>query len=189
MSEETIINKIKTDAKQKQEAIIKEAEKEAKRIKNDATKNAKKQAEEILHKGKQQAENQKKILISQAHQNAKRDEMNAKEEIIETCFDNAMKTLQQLDENKYKDLVKQLMIKGHKQIPGTCTVKTSKSVDKNIAEDLGLKVTGSISASGGIILTSEEGTISVDNTFEGILKREKHRIRVNVGKLLFDTTD
>ena len=115
--------------------------------------------------------------------------MNAKEEIIETCFDNAIKALQQLDENKYKDLVKQLMIQGQNQIPGTCTVKTSKNVDKKIAEGLGIKVTGSISASGGIILTSEEGTISVDNTFEGILKREKHRIRVNVGKLLFESTD
>ncbi|MBS3778303.1 MAG: hypothetical protein KGY50_03300, partial [Candidatus Thermoplasmatota archaeon] len=136
-------------------------------------------------RGKQQAENRKKILISHAHQNAKRKEMNAREYIIETCFDKAIEQLSNLDEASYKKLVKPLIEHGRKQIPGSCTLKISKKVDEEIAKELNIPVSGETSASGGIILLSEKGTITIDNTFEGILKREKQRIRVEVGKLLF----
>mgnify|MGYP006273241137 CR=1 FL=1 len=185
MTAETIVHKIKTDAENKAKEITSEAEQQAQQIKNNATENAKKQADEIIEKGKQQAENRKKILISQAHQNAKRNEMNAKEDIIETCFSNALDQLSNMDEHSYKKIVKQLIEQGRKQIPGNCTLQISKDVDKQIAEELNIPVSGKISASGGIILQSEKGTITIDNTFEGILKREKQRIRVEVGKLLF----
>jgi len=61
----------------------------------------------------------------------------------------------------------------------------SKDEDKEIAKNLGLKVTGNVDASGGIILTSGDGQITLDNTFDGILERKKNRIRIKVGKLLF----
>ena len=53
------------------------------------------------------------------------------------------------------------------------------------AKNLGLKITGNVDASGGIILTSGDGQITLDNTFDGILERKKDRIRIKVGKLLF----
>jgi len=46
-------------------------------------------------------------------------------------------------------------------------------------------VKGSIDASGGFRLISEKGTITIDNTFEGILTRKKQEIRVHVGNILF----
>lgn len=185
MSAETIIKKIKSDAEEKAKEIKKEAEQEADNIKNEATKKAKKQSDDIIEKGKQQAENRKKILISQAHQNAKRKEMNAKEDIINTCFSKALKHLENVDENEYTTLVKQLIKQGRKQIPGDCTLKISREADKTIAKQLSIPVSGKISATGGVVLVSKNGTITIDNTFEGILKREKDRIRVKVGKLLF----
>jgi V/A-type H+/Na+-transporting ATPase subunit E len=186
MSAETIVNKIKSDAEQKGVEIKKEAEKQAQTIKEEATNNAKKHADEILEKGKEQAENKKKIMISQAHQNAKRNEMNAKEEIIESCFTNAIERLAKMDDVSYNKLVKQLIEHGKKQISGSCTVRVSSERDKKISEKLGIPVTGKTDATGGIILQSKDGTITIDNTFEGILKREKQEIRVKVGKLLFN---
>jgi len=61
----------------------------------------------------------------------------------------------------------------------------SKDEDKEIAKNLGLKVTGNVDASGGIILKSGDKQITLDNTFDGILKRKKDIIRIKVGKLLF----
>ena len=185
MTAEIIINKIKTDAKQKASEIKKEAEQQADHIKKDAAKEAKNQAQEIVEKGKQQAENRKKILISQAHQNTKRNEMNAKEKLIETCFQQAIDQLGSIDEQTYKKIVKQLIIQGKKQIPGSCHIKISHDIDEQIAKDLDVKVTGTIDATGGIVLLSENGTITIDNTFDGILKREKQDIRVKIGTLLF----
>ena len=48
-----------------------------------------------------------------------------------------------------------------------------------------MHATGNVDASGGIILESVDGQITLDNTFDGILEREKNRIRIKVGKLLF----
>jgi len=74
---------------------------------------------------------------------------------------------------------------GRKKIGRDCTVITSRETDKKIAKNLGIKVTGSVECSGGIILTSSDGRITLDHTFDGILKREKDKIRIKVGRLLF----
>jgi len=50
---------------------------------------------------------------------------------------------------------------------------------------LHLEVIGTIEASGGILLKSGNGRITLDHTFDGILKRERNQIRIKVGKLLF----
>ncbi|MBS3749058.1 MAG: hypothetical protein KGY65_03605 [Candidatus Thermoplasmatota archaeon] len=185
MTAETIINKIKTDAEKKAQDIKKEAEQKAKTIKQDATKKAKQHAQNMIDKGKQHAENRKKIMISQAHQNAKRKEMNAKENLIETCFQQAIDQLGNLDDNTYKNTVKQLMLQGKKQISGECNIKISRDLDEHIAKEIGVSITGKTEATGGIILSSKNGAITIDNTFEGILKREKQDIRVKIGNLLF----
>ena len=48
-----------------------------------------------------------------------------------------------------------------------------------------MKFESKIESIGGIILKSIDGKIIFNNTFEGILKREKERIRIKVGKFLF----
>lgn len=186
MSAETIVNKIKSDAQQKVKEIKKEAKRKRELIIEDATEEAKTKANEIKEKGKQQAELKKKIMISQAHQQAKRNEMNAKEDIIETCFKKAIDHLANIDETSYKKLVKQLIKQGKKELSGNkSTLKISNDFDKHLASEMNIEVTGETGASGGVIFQSEQGTITIDNTFEGILKREKQRIRVKVGQLLF----
>ena len=185
MSAETIVTKIKKDAEQKANQIKKEAEQQATTIKENATQHAQQKAKEIIDKGKQQAENRKKIIISQARQEAKREELQAKEEIIETCFQQALEKLQHLSQSEYKKIVKQLINQGKKAIPGSCTIKISNDLDKKIAKEQNIPVSGKTDASGGIILVAKNGSVTIDNTFEGILSREKQQIRVKIGTLLF----
>ena len=82
-------------------------------------------------------------------------------------------------------MVRKLMIDGVKKLGGKCTVIITRDIDKQIAKDLHLEVTGNVEASGGIMLKSGDGRITLDHTFDGILKREKDQIRIKVGKLLF----
>ena len=185
MTAEAIIQKIISDAEQQATAIRTKAEQQARTIKTEASQHAKKQAQDIYNSGIQRADNRKKILISQAHQQLKRKEMNAKEDIINTCFDNALDRLTNLNETEYKDLIKHFIEQGKKQISGEFSIKTSRDLDKKIAKELQLPISGETTATGGIVLVSKDGAITVDYTFEGILKREKQRIRVTVGKLLF----
>jgi vacuolar-type H+-ATPase subunit E/Vma4 len=79
-----------------------------------------------------------------------------------------------------------LISKAKKNIHGDAEVYISSNRDKPIVKDHDLKVLGTITASGGVILMSKDHQISIDCTFEGILKRDKDAIRVHVGRLLFE---
>ncbi len=185
MSAEKIINQIKKDSEKEVKQILDEAKKQALIIIDNVKKDAKIEAEKIIGGGKTQSENVKKILISQANQDAKRDAMNAKEDIIEDCFTKAHHELSILKGTNYETLSGKLIEGGRNKLGGNCSVLFSRAADKKIAETLGISIHGRIEASGGVILKSEDGRITLDHTFDGILKREKDKMRIKVGKLLF----
>ena len=185
MTAEKILEQIKKDSEKEINQILKEAEKQTAGIIDIARKEAEVESEKILLRGKNQSENIKKILVSKASQDAKREIMKAREKIIEECFAKAQRRLSTFKEAEYKKIVTKLMEDGRKKLDGQCTIVVSRDIDRKIAKSMGLKVTGTVEASGGVILKSGDGGITLDNTFEGILKRKKDEIRIKVGKLLF----
>lgn len=185
MTAEKILEQIKKDSEKEINQILKEAEKQSASIIDTARKEAEIESEKILSRGKNQSENIKKILVSKSTQDAKREIMKSREKIIEECFAKAQRRLSALKGAEYKKIVSNLMEDGRKKLDGQCTMVVSRDIDRKIAKSMGLKVTGAIEASGGVILKSVDGGITLDNTFEGILKRKKDEIRIKVGKLLF----
>ena len=185
MSVEKITQQIKKDSEKEVKRILSHVQKQAKQILEEAKKEGQNEAEKILENGKNQSENVGKILVSKAHQESKRAIMNAKEGIIEECFIKAHSKFSKLNEAEYKKTVRTLIENGIKKIGRDCQILVSRSTDKKIVQDIGLNVTGNVEASGGIILLSKNGKITLDHTFDGILKREKDRIRIKVGRLLF----
>jgi vacuolar-type H+-ATPase subunit E/Vma4 len=185
MTVEKIIKQIKKDSQKEINQIQKESEKEANRIITKAKKEAEKEAEKILENGKQQSQNIKQILISQSNQDTKREIMKAREQIIDECFIKAHHELSILSESKYRKIVSKLIDDGCKKLEEKCTIIASRDIDKTIAKEKGLEVTDTIESTGGIILSSSDGQIIIDNTFDGFLKRERDKIRIKVGKLLF----
>ena len=185
MTAEKIIERIKKDSEKEIKEILKEAEKQATQIINDSKKEAEKEAKKILQDGEKQSENIKKIQISKASQDAKRNIMNAREKIIDNCFTKAHHELSTLSETAYKRVVTKLMEDGLKKLGGQCNVIVSRSNDREIARNMGLEVIGTVEKSGGVILRSIDGKITLDNTFDGVLKRKKDEIRRKVGTVLF----
>jgi len=74
---------------------------------------------------------------------------------------------------------------GCKKLERHCNVLISRGIDKEIAKNMDIKVIGTVETAGGIIIKSNDGRITLDHTFDGILKRKKEEIRRKVGKLLF----
>lgn len=185
MSAEKIIEQIRKDTEKDIKQILKDANNQAKEIINSMKKEAEKEAEIIISDGKKQAENIQKIMISKVNQDAKKEIMRTKEEIINDCFIKAQHELSILEHDKYEKLVKKLIESGKEKLGENCSVKVSRDIDKRIAEELGLKVSGKTESSGGIIFVSSDGRITLNHTFEAILKREKDKLRIKVGKLLF----
>ena len=185
MTAEKIIDQIRKDAENEVKQILKAAEKQSADTIDTARKKAEVESEKILSNGKKQGENIKKILVSKASQDTKKEIMKTKEKIIEECFTKAHHRLSTLKELEYKKIVAKLIKDGCKKLGGDCIVIVSRGIDKKIAKNMGLKITGTVEVSGGVILKSSDGRITLDNTFDGILRREKDKIRIKVGKLLF----
>ena len=187
MSAEKIISKIKKDAEIEIKKIIKEAEKQASEILKESKNKAELEAKMILNEGNKQSENNQKILISKSIQDMKREIMNEREKIIQECFVKAHHKLSTLSEKEHKKIVTKLIEEGQKKLGGNCKVFVSREQEKLIAQNLGLDVLGKVEASGGVKLVSLDNSVTLDYTFDGILKREKDRIRIKVGRLLFSS--
>lgn len=185
MTAEKIIKQIRKDSENEIKLIIKSAEEQAKKIISDTKKEAEKESKKILTDGKYKSENIKKILISKANQDIKREIMNAREKIIDECFTKAHHELSITKGKNYEKIVKKLIQDGRKKIGGKFSLLISRAADKKIAEGIGIPIDGRIETSGGIILKSIDGRITLDHTFDGILKREKEKIRRKVGRILF----
>ncbi len=185
MSAEKIIQRIKNDAEAQAKEVLMQAEKEASSVIEQAKEDAKLKADNILEDGKAKAENEKKILLSQANQELKRKTLEAKEEVIAQCFSKAEDQLKGISVARYKKIVKNLIEQGVSRIDGKAQVLVTRPEDKEVAKSLGIEVAGQTEGLGGIIVKSMDGRMTVDNTFDGILKRKYYEIRVEVGKLLF----
>ena len=187
MTVEKLIQRIQQDAQKETQQMKKEAEKKAKAIVAEAKQEAQHQVKEILSQGEQQADTLKKILLSQASQEIKRGLMTAREELIEACFTQTQKQLAELQEERYHTVLTVLLRDGSQKIKGPSAVLICRESDKTFIEQQGFTVSGMVEGTGGVVLQSKDGKITVDNTFEGILKRKKNDIRIHVGKLLFST--
>ena len=185
MSAEKIIQQIKKDSEIEIKHILKDAENQAKIILENSKKATENEIKKIESDSLNKSENLKKILISKASQDAKKEIMNAREKIIEDCFTKAHSELSKLKGTDYNNIVKKLIEDGRNKLGKKCTVMISREEDKKIAEDLGISVDGTVESSGGVVLKSSDGKIILDHTFDGILKREKNKIRIEIGKLLF----
>jgi V/A-type H+-transporting ATPase subunit E len=185
MSAEKIIEQIKKDSENEINQIKKEAEKKAKEIISKTKMEAETEAEKIIENGKKNSENIKKILISKANQDSKKEIMNEREKIINECFTKAHHELSILKEPKYSKIVKKLIKNGCNKLGKDCSILISRYSDGKIAEEFGISVSGKIESAGGIIIKSKDGKIILDHTFDGIFRREKDKIRIKVGMLLF----
>ena len=185
MTAEKIIEQINKDADLEIKKIQKDTEDQVKIIISNAKKEAEEDIKKILSDSKIKSENVKKIHISKANQDIKREIMNAREKIINQCFSKAHHELSILKGKNYEKIVKKHIKNGMKKLGGKCSLIISRAADKTIAKDLGLTVDGRIETSGGVIIKSIDGRVTLDYTFDGILKREKGKIRRKVGKILF----
>ncbi|MEF8878970.1 MAG: V-type ATP synthase subunit E family protein [Candidatus Thermoplasmatota archaeon] len=185
MSAEKIIEKIKKDSQRKTQEIINDAEQQAEEIKQKAKDEAKKQAEQIISNGEKKSKNIERINESKANQENKKKILDAKEEIINQCFQKAKEKLADLTEEEYKKIVKSYIENGKKQLDDNAKAWISRDVDKKIVEQEDIEVEKKIDAIGGIILKSADGKLTLDYTFENILQRDKDRLRVKIGKKLF----
>lgn len=185
MSLTDIIQKIQKDATKEASAIIHAAEHRSQDILSQGRMEARETIEKLEKDNEKAIETMKKKMLSGARREVRHEEMRAKEEVITDCFAQAKKFFASLTGERYVRVVEK-MIDQSVSLLKEPVVVASRDMDKKIARDLGLEVaSGKIEAAGGVIIREKDGSMEIDNTFEGVLARKHEDIRIKIAKKLF----
>ncbi|HEC81443.1 MAG TPA: hypothetical protein ENI42_03335 [Thermoplasmatales archaeon] len=186
MSLDKLIAQIEEDANQEIDRIIGEAKEEVRRKLEETGRKAKEEALLLKQHAEKEFENMKRSELSKVRQEVRRRVLERKEDIINECFRKALERFKNLSGKEYIDFVKPLVEKSVKEITGECVIVPSRDEDVRLAKELGVPLAREkVNAVGGVVVKSKDGRVSVDNTFEGILKRKEKEIRVRLGTMLF----
>lgn len=126
-------------------------------------------ARQILAEKKEQTieliERRRNREISSANLEVKRAILNAKKELLDEVYEEALEVLASLPESERETIIKKLL--------GSQTESTrvfSNRNDESLLKRIsGLEYGGTISCSGGVILENQDGTVLRDLTFDTIL--------------------
>ena len=199
-----IVSNINSEAQTKADGIIQEAQTKADAIIANGQADADKESAKIIANGEKQANMRHQQIISEARMNQRRDELGAKEEVIEMAFDKAMDDLKDLASTadpKYVEALNKLIKKAAVEIGGRDLIVQTKEADKtkiqsalssmasNISSDTNVTTTlefgEPIDTIGGAIVKTKNGDIEVNNTIEARESRFKQSLRSEVAQILF----
>ncbi|AJC71542.1 MAG: V-type ATP synthase subunit E [Thermococcus sp.] len=192
---ELIIQEINRAAEQKIQYILSEAREEAEKLKEEARKRAQAQAEWILRKAKTRAAIEKQRIIANAKLEVRKKKLAVQEELIGEVLSAMKEKLAALPEDEYfevlvglaKEAVGEL---GIEKIIVRSNEKTLRLIESRInefSERVGADVSAGepIECIGGVLVESPDGTIKVDNTFDGRIERLESELRAAIAKALF----
>ena len=196
MGADKIIAKIREDANEKIAAIRRDGRAQADRILNEGEKEATDEYQRILEHGRAECKEMAARILSQARLDANRMVRRAREDGIRRSFKDAESALQRLPESGAYSRILSTLIRDAMGSMGEGNVHViSTERDRELIRELlpGLsdtKVQPCLShecaiTSGGVILVSEDGRISVNNTFEARLERLRTGLVHRVAELLF----
>jgi V/A-type H+-transporting ATPase subunit E len=199
-----IVSSIMSDAQSKADAIIQEGEKETALILEEGERKAQMEKEKILDNAKKQSNLKYQQLISEAKMKSRRNELEAREEIIESAFKRAEEELQKIGSTsspEYINSLKKIIVEAATEIGGGELVLSLKEEDvakikdsisaiedevkKETGNDTKLEMGESIKTIGGAIIKTKNGQIEVNNTIEARMQRFKKSLRSEVAQVLF----
>ena len=156
--------------------VLTRGEEEANRIRQDGTDEAntlvaasETTARQILEERREQAaqqiERRKNREISSANLDVKRAILNAKKELLDKVYNEALEVLAALPESERETIIKRLL-ESHTDSKRVFSNRSDESIVRRITD---LEYGGTILCSGGIVLENEDGTVIYDLTFDTLL--------------------
>jgi V/A-type H+-transporting ATPase subunit E len=157
--------------------VLARGEAEANRIRQEGTDEAnaliggaENTARQILEERREQAlrqiERRKNREISSANLEVKRAVLNAKKELLDKAYSDALGALAALSESEQETIIKRLL-ESHTDSKRVFSNKRDEPMVRRITQ---LEYGGTISCSGGVVLENEDGTVIHDLTFDTLLR-------------------
>ncbi|WP_102400525.1 V-type ATP synthase subunit E [Haloimpatiens massiliensis] len=193
-----LISKILEEAKIKEKEILANAQEEKNKIVDKRISEAKILEKEIIEKAKIEATTKKERIISSSQLKVRNDKLEAKQQIIQKTFDEAVESLANLSKEQFMQYVENkilsLDIYGDESL--ILNAKGKEMITSEFINDLNKKLTfkgkkGKITVKnetgdfkGGFIL--EKDGIEINNTFEALVNSIKEELEYEVAKVLFN---
>ena len=141
--------------------------------------------------GVKQAESIRRQVIGSAELDVRNAQLRSLESAVTDVFEAAMKRVSEISGAAQEKALSRLIEEGADVIGTTarllCSDKDRKSASSALSKLGGKTVTldpEGIHTSGGVILTSADGSVRFDNTFEARLERLRPSLRKEVAALL-----
>lgn len=110
MSLDSILDRIAEEARAHSEQIRKEAEARRERIVREAREKGKSEAADILKRGQEDAKVRHERMVTLANLENRKRLLAAKQKSIQTAFDSALRSLADLPDERYKGLIKTMIL-------------------------------------------------------------------------------
>jgi V/A-type H+/Na+-transporting ATPase subunit E len=168
MGLDKVVKDISEKAGAESKAIAAKASTEAAAIKTAADAEARQIAAADLAKADLAISKMRQRELSSAKLDVKKSKLNAEKDVLSDVHAGFVKQLSTLPGEKKVDIMKKLIKLAKKDIP---TGKIfCNAADADLVKDSGYAYGGNIKCLGGILVTSEDGSIKLDYTFDSILE-------------------
>ena len=144
----------------------------------------------ILEAGVKQAESVKRQILGTAELEARNAQLKSLEGAVNRAFDRAMQEISTSAGSGYERAIGKLIQEGLDVIGPRAKVQCASKDKKAVASalrKLDSKVTlnqDAIETIGGVVMTTPDGSVRFDNTFEARLERMKPALRKEVAAIL-----
>lgn len=184
MSLENVIKEINNETELKSNAIINEGKTHAKEILRKTNEKINKSKEKTEKKTSEIVSSMERTELASLKLALKKQQLNAKKEVIDSLFDEAKNQLEKLNPNEKEKILKKLLHKGKKEVDAEFFYSNTK--DKALISKIsGLKFKKEIECFGGFILENKDETIRSDQTFDLILEKVKEKYISDISLRVF----
>ncbi len=187
MALKEITDHISKDAERKAVEITKEAEENSREILDEADKKVEAERERILADVAKRAEEERKRIVAMARLEARSAILTSKQNKVQAIFDEALRSLADLPEREYLEVLKNLLRKaaatGGEVI---LSPRDRKRINAQFVAEISpsLKLSGETrDIKGGFILKS--GRIESNYSFEALVAATRNGIEAEVLRTLF----
>ena len=148
----------------------------------------------IIETSTKQAESVKRQIVGTAELEARNSQLKSLERAVNEAFERATKKISSSEGADYEKALARLVDEGLEVIGSSATVscasKDRRAVSSVVKKLAKAKVTlgeDPVDTIGGVILTTPDGSIRFDNTFEARLERMRPTLRKEVAAVLTGT--
>jgi len=182
MGLETVLKDIVEASQAEVSKINSEADSEVSSILDEARDGAKRIVGERLAKVEDDVKYIRQQEISSANLEVKRTLLNARKEILDNVYVQAVEAISAFSLEKNEELLKALIDKYESEGAKIYSNKESAEIVKKLSS---LEYGGDIECLGGILIESEDGNVRLDYTYDVILKSVNERLLKQTSDIFF----